>query len=95
MSKKVVFENFRLHPHRPRHHELHGHVNENPQPDGWGFLVFLDLDYCPTIFVLGCSLLRRLTTVTTAWARLMKARPVAESLLRAAGVPWSPLSQML
>ena len=48
-----------------------------------------------TILVWGCSLLRRLTTVTTACARLMKARPVAVSLERAAGVPASPLSQML
>lgn len=51
--------------------------------------------FVPTILVCGCSLLRRLTTVTTACARLMKARPVAVSLLKAAGVPASPLSQML
>ena len=51
--------------------------------------------FVPTILVCGCSRLRRLTTVTTACARLMKARPVAVSLLRAAGVPASPLSQML
>ena len=55
----------------------------------------VDYDFLtPTISVLGSSLLRRFTTVTTACARLMNAMPVALSLLRAAGVPWSPLSQM-
>ena len=47
-----------------------------------------------TIFVGCCSLLRRFTTVTTACARLMNARPVMLLLSRAAGVPASPFSQM-
>ena len=51
--------------------------------------------FIPTICVAACSRLRRLVTVTTACARLMKASPVAESLLRATGFPLSPLSQML
>ncbi len=34
-----------------------------------------------TIFVGSISLLRRLTTVTTAWARLMNAWPVTVSML--------------
>lgn len=48
-----------------------------------------------TILVGACSLLRRFTTVTTACARLMNARPVMLSLSSAAGVPLSPFSQML
>ena len=57
-------------------------------------ILFRLIYFIPTILVLGCSLLRRFTTVTTACARLMKARPVAVSLLRAAGVPASPLSHI-
>ena len=36
--------------------------------------------FTPTICVFGSSRLRLLTTVTTDWARLMKAMPVAVSL---------------
>lgn len=48
-----------------------------------------------TIFVGACSLLRRLTTVTTDCAKPRKACPVILSVFVAAGWPSSPPSRIL